>query len=56
MDLIAFLFYRAGLNPYNLPNIISVELSSAHTSYQTQPKNTQLYVVSLAQLSLSKVE
>jgi hypothetical protein len=34
-DLIAFLFYRAGLNSYNLPNNILVELSSAHTSYQT---------------------
>jgi hypothetical protein len=48
-DSMAFLFYfqgpdcfyifRAGLNPYDLPNRISAELGSAHTSYQTQHKN-----------------
>jgi hypothetical protein len=51
----AFYFYRAGLKSYDLPNGISAELGSIHTSYQTRHKNIDLYGVSLAGLSLYKV-
>jgi hypothetical protein len=51
----AFYFYRAGLNSYYLPNIVSAELGLAHTSYQTQHKKAHLYGVNLAGLSLCDV-
>jgi hypothetical protein len=52
-DMIAFYISRAGLNSYDLPNKISAELSSAHTSYQTQYKKLYLYKNNLARFSLS---
>jgi hypothetical protein len=48
----AFYFYRAGLQSYSLPNSISAELGWVDTSYQTQHRNTDLYEVGLARLSL----
>jgi hypothetical protein len=47
-----FIFYRAGLKSYYLPNNISAQLGSVHTSYQTHHKKAHLYDVSLAELSL----